>query len=101
MSETAKAGWQLIETAPRNGDWIELWRPGPDNDGGISWSPLIVGRWYEGDGDGLWCWPEDTYEVYSAHGRRSADAAVEDGDCFEDDKFTHWRPLTPAPEAAP
>ena len=104
MSETAKAGWQLIETAPRNGDWVELCervRPDPDNDGSIWWSRPIVGRWYAEDGEGFWCWPDDTYEIYSARGRRSADAAVENGDCFEDDKFTHWRPLTPAPEAAP
>lgn len=38
--------WQPIETAPRDGSWILLWR-GAHPDGSGIWEPMIIGCWFQ------------------------------------------------------
>jgi hypothetical protein len=92
--------WRPIDTAPKDGTWVELWRPLPVEDG-PSFEPLIVGRWYSfDDGEEAWVWPDDTFEVWTPHGRERANQMISVGDCYEDATgFTYWRPLTSPPAA--
>lgn len=86
--------WKIIDSAPMDGTWLELWRDAPDYTAGY-WEPLIYGRWSEEDE--AWAWPEETYEVFSDEGRRRADRAVSDGDTYQSVDFTHWRHLPVPP----
>jgi hypothetical protein len=87
--------WKTIDTAPKDGSWIELWR-GPVTGAGV-WSPLVVARWWDfGDGDDGWAWPEDIYDPW--HDPDGATEYLERGDCYDTvNGFTHWRPLTEPP----
>lgn len=87
--------WKPIETAPKDGTWIMAWR-GTALLG--EWSPLVIAQWSECEG--IWVWPDEPYDVWSAAGREAANERMEDGGMFEDDKFTHWMPLPAPPQAA-
>lgn len=93
-------GWRPIETVPKDGSWVELWRSLPVEDGPY-FEPLIIARWYTfDDGDEAWAWPDDVFEVWTPHGRQRAEEMMSAGDCYEDAKtFTHWRPLSDPPAA--
>lgn len=88
--------WQDIDTAPRDGTWIELWR-GPVTGPG-AWSPLIVARWWEFDGVyATWAWPDES-AVDPWHDPDGAIEYLERGDCYDStEHFTHWRPLSTPP----
>ena len=69
-------GWQLIETAPKDGTPVLLWDPNS------MWEPLcfvVVARWFDGEWQFL---DSATADEYPGNGTSHA---------------THWMPLPPAP----
>lgn len=92
--------WRPIETAPRDGTWVRLWRE-PETVGIAS--PEIIAVWHQFDDsdDGpIWMWPTEIYDPYTDRGRTRAMDEIESGDFYEDDSFTHWMPL-PSPPSPP
>jgi hypothetical protein len=87
-------GWRDIATAPRDGTWVDAWRK-PPSFTGPTWEPRVSARWDEDEGS--WVWPCDTYEVFTVRGRELADMAIEDGDFYTCNNFTHFRPLPTTP----
>lgn len=80
--------WQPIETAPKDGTRVMLWR-GFISHG--SWSEMIIAEWHDGE----WLWP-DPRENPSTHGEWT-DYDLIDG--YGDASGpTHWMPL-PTPPA--
>ena len=70
-------GWRGIESAPKDGTWVELWMTMPTPHGYASEGPHpVIAKW-----DGENCW----------------DVPFEDA-WFVDADFTHWMPLPPAPQ---
>lgn len=100
IEKTNNNAWHPIETAPKDGTWVELWRK-PETEIGIS-CPLIWGRWskiYD-----TWIWPDcGVYDPFTERGRESAEEEMSESDVdggwfYEDSEFTHWRPLTEPPK---
>lgn len=85
--------WNKIETAPRDGTWLMLWRP--CEDGPWRSSPLIIARWDSTEEE--WAWPEEC-DPWTAQGREKADDDIESGDGYASNDFTHWMPLPVPPE---
>lgn len=93
------AKWSSIETAPKDGTWIEAWR-GPVTLG--RWAPRLIVRWHQWeDGEAAWVWPEDDFDPYTAEGREDADNDIENGDYYLSLEFTHWMPLLDPPHDDP
>lgn len=90
-------GWLPIESAPRDGSWLALWRP-PESEGSIMRSePLIIARW--SDEYGEFAWPDSPCDRFTPWGRAIADAIVEDGRrIFATNDFTHWMQLPQPPK---
>lgn len=85
------AGWKPIETAPKDGTWVELWRT-PTDCGRMS--PFVIAKW---DGtESMFVWPEFC-DPFTKYGRGKADADIAEGDCYGSDDFTHWRALSAPP----
>jgi hypothetical protein len=79
-------GWQPIETAPRDGTRVMLWR-GFTEIG--KWAEMVVAEWHDGE----WQWPSD--DNPSTHGEWTVDDML-NGYCSCGD-FTHWMPLPNPP----
>lgn len=93
--------WQPIETAPKDGTWIMLWRAPAKEGEGWTADPLVIARWYEDEfGDAEWTWPDDPFDPFTPHGIAHANEAVESGASWGEENFTHWIPLPPPPEEA-
>ena len=89
--------WQPIETAPKDGTWVRLWR----NPGSIGKaSPEIIAVYNaptEYVSDGVWMWPTELYDPYTERGRQLALEDINNGDFYEDDSFLHWMSLPELP----
>ena len=80
--------WQPIETAPRDGTRVMLWRGFADLG---KWSEMVIAEWHHG----AWCWP-DPGKNPTTHGEWT-DCDLIEG--YEDAKKpTHWMPLPAPPE---
>jgi len=81
--------WQPIETAPKDGTRVFLWRGYPKF--GSCWAEMVAAEWHDGE----WCWP-DPRQNPSVYGDWSYDDLAEGYAATE--KFTHWAHLLPPPK---
>lgn len=94
LAALISADWLDIATAPKDGTWVDLWRP-PVH-GGVFWQSRVTAMW--SDEDGAWVWPDSAYDAMTFPS--AAAALIENGDFYADaGSFTHWKPL-PTPPAA-
>lgn len=86
ISETPLAlTWRDIRSSPPTG-WIELYRPAAEL--GVC-QRIVLARWSE-EANGF-VWPDRTFDPFGAPAE--AEEAIEAGDCYVCDSFTHWRPV--------
>jgi hypothetical protein len=82
--------WEPIETAPKNGTWITLWR-GPADVG--RHEPFVFGKW--DIGYKTFIFPTEVVDLF--YRREEANQSLVE-DFYEDDSFTHWMPLPEPPQ---
>ena len=90
-------GWLPIESAPKDGTWLALWRTPEPEDSCMQSEPFIIARWREDDQ--AFAWPDEVFDAFTLWGRDTANAIVNEGEriYFADD-FTHWMPLPQPPK---
>ena len=78
--------WRLIDTAPKDGTRVMLWRGFPQYG---DWDEMVIAEWHGDE----WQWPADRA---TTHGEWSQDD-LEDG-FSQANGFTHWLPLPEPPQ---
>lgn len=102
----ASSEWQPIESAPKDGTYVQLWRK-PSTNQSVSWSPIIVAKWslspFTDDAEiglHLWLFAHDG-DVFNDVGLNRAQSIIDKCAMYYsvgDGDFTHWQPL-PVPPA--
>jgi len=90
------ACWLPIESAPRDGSWVQLWRK-PETKIGV-FAPLVFGRWSEAYE--TWIFVSDHNDIFTDRGKSRAEEEIAKDDFYDDDSFTHWMPLPQPPKDA-
>ena len=91
--------WRPIETVPKDGRVVELYRAPPDAATGIHWLSRVYAIWVQDDIGDVFVWPDETcVDVFDTRRR----GWVANGDFFHSngDDFTHWREPMPPPAPA-
>ena len=95
----AQDAWQSIESAPKDGTWMQLWRTPEPEKSPMDSTPLVIGRW--SDEEESFVWPDDQcYDPFTEHGKAKADQMVESMQTYASNEFTHWKPLSAPTNAA-
>lgn len=91
--ELAADGWRPIDSAPKDGTWIYLWRTPETEISPVASNPQVIGRWSEEEA--AFVWPDDEfYDPFTPHGKNRADHEVDSLRTFASDEFTHWKALS-------
>lgn len=63
IRECPQEPWQEITTAPKDGTWVELYRPPPPEG---RWESRITARWFNfEEGEAAWAWPDQMFSRLS------------------------------------
>lgn len=87
------ADWRSIDTAPKDGTRVMLWRGAPTFG---DWAEMVIAEWHDNE----WQWPDadGVRGTPSTHGEWTQEH-LDNGYSSVSD-FTHWRPLIQGPEAS-
>jgi hypothetical protein len=90
--------WQPIETAPKDGTPILLWRK-PSGHPSVKWATIIPAAWVcfvdEDEIEEGFATPDEPF--FDAYSRDAYQAAMNDDDHYLVTSATHWMPLPDPP----
>lgn len=96
-ADALDARWQTMESAPRDGTWVLLYRPEPKHG---RWKRIVIGRWWKPWNS--WVWTEGVFDILGdpdvLYQRIESGWFEDERDVGEAYKFSRWHPFTPPPE---
>lgn len=89
--ERLRNPWQPIETAPKDGTRVMLWRGFPEFG---EWPEMVIAEWHDYE----WQWPDSSHlrGTSSTHGEWTREHLYNGYSSASD--FTHWMPLPEPPQ---